>query len=148
MQRDLAQGIEVCITVTVLDGLVLARSGFHSSMNYRSVMIFGTATPVVEDGQKNHALAIISDQILRGRWAGVRAPSAQELKATSVLSIPLNEASAKIRTGPPKDDAEDYALDVWAGVVPVTTQYGEPLPDPKLREGIAVPEYVRGLIKK
>jgi nitroimidazol reductase NimA-like FMN-containing flavoprotein (pyridoxamine 5'-phosphate oxidase superfamily) len=145
MQRALAQSVEVCITVTLLDGLVLARSGFHSSMNYRSVVVFGAATPVLDDEQKNHALAIISDQILRGRWADVRPPSAQELKATSVLSIKLDEASAKVRTGHPKDDDEDYELNVWAGIVPVTLQYGEPIADPKLRDGISVPDYVNKL---
>lgn len=143
MQRDVSQGVEVCVTVTVLDGLVLARSGFHSSMNYRSVVVFGTATPVTDDAEKTRVLAIISEQILRGRWSDVRPPNAQELKATSVLAIPLDEASAKIRDGGPKDDEGDYALDVWAGVVPATIQYGNPVADERMRAGIPVPEYVK-----
>lgn len=145
MQRDISQGIEVCITVTVLDGLVLARSGFNSSMNYRSVVVFGVATPVAGDEEKTRVLAIVSDQILRGRWRDIRPPSPQELKATNVLAIPLHEASAKVRSGGPHDDEDDYALDAWAGVVPVKMQYREPIADERLRDGIAVPGYVKKL---
>lgn len=143
MQRELGEGIAVCITVTVLDGLVLARSGFNSSMNYRSVVVLGRAMPVSGDEEKTRALAIISEQILRGRWKDVRGPNPRELKATSVLRLPITEASAKVRSGPPHDDAEDYALDVWAGVLPVLRGFGEAEPDPELRDGIAVPEYVK-----
>lgn len=143
MQRDLAAGIAVCLTVTVLDGLVLARSGFNSSMNYRSVVVLGQATPVTGASEKTRALAIISEQILRGRWKDVRGPNPRELKATSVLRLALTEASAKVRSGPPHDDAEDYALDAWAGVLPVLRGFGEAEPDPKLRAGIAVPAYVK-----
>src|SRR5947209_661817 len=139
MQRDLAKGIDVCLTVTILDGLVLARSGFHSSMNYRSVVVFGIAEAIMDPEQKTHALAVISEQILKGRWNDVRGPNAQELKGTSVLKLPITEASAKIRVGPPKDDEEDYALPIWAGVLPLSAQYGEPIPDPKLDNGQAVP---------
>ncbi len=143
MQRDLADGIPVCITVTLLDGLVLARSGFHSSMNYRSVVVLGNATPVLEPDNKARALALISDQILRGRWNDVRGPNPQELKATSVLRVPITEASAKVRTGPPNDDDEDYALDVWAGVLPLHQSWGPPQPDPRLRDGIPLPAYTK-----
>jgi nitroimidazol reductase NimA-like FMN-containing flavoprotein (pyridoxamine 5'-phosphate oxidase superfamily) len=146
MQRDLAKGIEVCLTVTILDGLVLARSGFHSSMNYRSVVVFGTAEAITDPEQKTHALAVISEQILKGRWKDVRGPNAQELKGTSVLKLPITEASAKVRVGPPKDDAEDYALPIWAGIVPVQLHYGEPIPDPKLDTAQAVPAYVDRLV--
>ncbi len=148
MQRDLATGIEVCLTVTVLDGLVLARSGFHSSMNYRSVVVFGTATPITDPEEKARALTVISEQILRGRWAEVRPPSQQELKGTSVLSLALTEASAKVRSGPPKDDEEDYAMNVWAGVVPVTLCYGDPVPDDRMPSHIPVPGYVANLQEK
>jgi uncharacterized protein len=147
MQHNLANGVELCLTVTLLDGLVLARSGFSSSMNYRSVVIFGHAKPVIDPDAKTHALAVITNQILRGRWAEVRPPNAQELKATSVLAIPIHEASAKIRTGPPKDDEEDYEMNVWAGVLPIKTSYGPPEPDPKLPQEIAIPDYIRSLLK-
>jgi nitroimidazol reductase NimA-like FMN-containing flavoprotein (pyridoxamine 5'-phosphate oxidase superfamily) len=143
MQRGAAKGIDLCVTVTLVDGLVLARSGFHSSINYRSVVIFGKATPVTDPAEKARALAIFSEHLLPGRWAEIREPSELELKGTSVLSIELNEVSAKVRTGPPKDDEEDYALPVWAGVVPIETRFGTPVPDEKLREGIGVPEYVK-----
>ena len=148
MQRDLAQGIAVCVTVTILDGLVLARSGFHSSMNYRSVVVFGRAEPISDDEEKAHALAVISEQILRGRWAEIREPNSQELKGTSVLRIPIDEASAKIRIGPPKDDEEDYALPVWAGVVPITQQHESPVRDPRLAPDIPIPDYVVKLVRK
>lgn len=138
MLRSLQQGIDVCITVTLVDGLVLARSAFHHSMNYRSVVVFGRAEVIAEEAAKLRALQAISEQIVRGRWNEVRQPSPQELKATLVLSLPLHEASAKIRTGPPKDDEADYALPVWAGVVPVHMEYGEPIPDGRLMHGIAM----------
>ncbi|MCU1286302.1 MAG: flavin-nucleotide-binding protein [Acidobacteriales bacterium] len=143
MLRSLQQGIDVCVTVTILDGLVLARSAFHHSMNYRSVVVFGKATLVEDVEEKTTALHAISDHIIRGRWQEVRPPTAQELKATTVLSIPLYEASAKIRTGPPKDDASDYDLPIWAGVLPINSHYGEPLSDPKLEDGISVSDSVR-----
>jgi nitroimidazol reductase NimA-like FMN-containing flavoprotein (pyridoxamine 5'-phosphate oxidase superfamily) len=142
-QRALAEGIDVCVTVTHLDGLVLARSGFHSSMNYRSVVIFGRAKPIKEEESKAHAMAVVSEQIFAGRWAEIRPPSSQELKGTSVLEVPITEASAKIRTGGPKDDEEDYAMKLWAGVVPVERGWGEPVPDERLPKGFPVPEYVK-----
>ncbi|HEX4020923.1 MAG TPA: pyridoxamine 5'-phosphate oxidase family protein [Acidobacteriaceae bacterium] len=139
MLRTLAKGVEICVTVTTLDGLVLARSAFHHSMNYRSVVILGTAHAVESMEEKTAALRVISEQIVRGRWNDVRHPTEQELKATSVLSLPITEASAKIRTGPPIDDDEDYALDVWAGVLPLHLEAGEPVADPRLTAGIQGP---------
>jgi len=126
MLRSLAQGIDVCVTVTLLDALVLARSAFHHSINYRSVVIFGQATVVTEREAKLAALRALSEHMIPGRWDEVRRPSEQELKATSVLALPLLEASAKVRTGPPIDDEEDYQLSVWAGLVPLRLQAGDP----------------------
>jgi len=143
MLRNLAEGVDMCVTVTLLDGLVLARSAFHHSMNYRSVVILGKAELVTNADEKNEALLAISEQIIQGRWAEVRPPTEQELKATSVLRLPITEASAKIRTGPPVDDDEDYSLNVWAGVLPLTLTPGEPLADPKLGASIPVPDHVR-----
>ena len=141
MLRNLAGGIDACVTVTIVDGLVLARSAFHHSMNYRSVLVFGRAT-LVEDAQEKYAaLLALSEHIVPGRWADVREPSEQEMKLTTVLCLPLAEASAKIRTGPPLDDEEDYALPVWAGVVPLKLVAGEPVNDPRLPEETPVPEY-------
>lgn len=148
MLRDLSKGIDCCLTVTLVDALVLARSGFHSSMNYRSVVVFGRAAEITDPEEKNHALAVVSDHLLPGRWAEVRGPSAQELKGTSVLSIELSEVSAKIRTGGPIDDDEDYSLPVWAGVWPLQTRFEAPIPDAKLNDGIPVPGYVSSRIGK
>ncbi|MGC1361763.1 MAG: pyridoxamine 5'-phosphate oxidase family protein [Silvibacterium sp.] len=142
MLRTLAEGVDVCVTVTVLDGLVLARSAFHHSMNYRSVVILGKALPVEGDEEKKAALRVISEQIIAGRWDDVRKPTAQELKATTVLVLPITEASAKVRTGPPVDDEEDYALNVWAGVLPLHIQAGEAVPDSRLAPGAKVPAYL------
>jgi nitroimidazol reductase NimA-like FMN-containing flavoprotein (pyridoxamine 5'-phosphate oxidase superfamily) len=143
MLRNLREGIDCCITITLVDGLVLARSGFHSSMNYRSVVIFGRASEVTDTEAKTHALAIVSEHLLPGRWADVRPPSEQELKGTTVLMLELDEVSAKIRTGGPKDDAEDYDLPVWAGILPLTPTYGTPEPDSARKKDEALPEYVR-----
>lgn len=143
MLRNLEKGVPVCVTVTLLDGIVLARAAFHHSMNYRSVVMLGTAALVEDADAKNEALRIISDQIIPGRWDEARLPTAQELKATTVLAMPIDEASAKVRTGPPKDDEEDYGLDIWAGVLPLSVQPGVPVPDPRLKAGVeTVPEYV------
>lgn len=129
MLRQLAQGLEACVTVTLVDGLVLARSAFHHSMNYQSVVAFGRAR-LIEDGEnKIRALETISNHVAPGRWKYVRPPSAQELKATSVLHFTIEDASAKLRSGPPKDDAGDMQWPVWAGVVPLRTVAGLPLPD-------------------
>jgi nitroimidazol reductase NimA-like FMN-containing flavoprotein (pyridoxamine 5'-phosphate oxidase superfamily) len=119
----------VCLTVTLLDGLVLARSAFHHSVNFRSVVLFGRATPVADSAAKTAALRAISEHLVPGRWDEVRPPAARELAMTAVLEVPIEEASAKIRTGPPKDDPEDLSLPVWAGVLPLETVPGEPLPD-------------------
>ena len=142
MLRRLATGIPLCLTVTLVDGLVLARSGFHSSVNYRSVVVLGTARPVAGE-EKSAALEIISEHILPGRWADIRWPSRKELQATTVLKLDINEASAKIRTGPPIDDEGDYALKCWAGVLPPKLVPGKPIPDSRLPRDIPVPDYAR-----
>ena len=142
MLRTLKTGIDVCVTVTLIDGLVLARSAFHHSMNYRSVVAFGTARKIEERDEKNHALRMISEHLIRGRWEDVRQPTDQELKATSVLEFAIEEASAKIRTGPPADDEEDYALSMWAGVLPLNLVAESPIPDSRLTADTPVPDYV------
>ncbi|MEA2168841.1 MAG: uncharacterized protein QOF76_2141 [Solirubrobacteraceae bacterium] len=133
--RTLAAGAPLCVTVTHVDGLVLARSAFHHSMNYRSVVLLGTARLVESAEEKERALEAFTEKLLPGRWAEVRWPTAQELKGTKVLALPIDEASAKIRTGHPIDDDEDYALDAWAGVIPLGLVAGTPVPDPKMRPG-------------
>ena len=143
MLRSISSGIEVCVTVTLLDGLVLARSAFHHSMNYRSVIILGRAEMVTDDGEKNEILEAFTEHVIPGRWADIRWPTELELKATTVLRLPINEASAKIRTGDPVDDDEDYSMNVWAGVLPLALTACEPKPDELLNDGIGVPEYVR-----
>jgi nitroimidazol reductase NimA-like FMN-containing flavoprotein (pyridoxamine 5'-phosphate oxidase superfamily) len=141
MLRTLAQGIDVCIAVTLVDGLVLARSAFHHSVNYRSVVVFGRASMVEEEEAKLAALFAFSEHVIPGRWNDVRKPTEQELKATTVLSLPLLEVSAKVRTGPPIDDEADYTLNVWAGVLPLRMTAAEPINDPRLSEGIEPPAY-------
>jgi nitroimidazol reductase NimA-like FMN-containing flavoprotein (pyridoxamine 5'-phosphate oxidase superfamily) len=143
MLRTLSGGLDACVTVTIVDGLVLARSAFHHSMNYRSVVIFGRAEIVEDREQKISALVALSEHIVRGRWADVREPNEEELIKTTVLELSLVEASAKIRTGPPLDDEEDYALPIWAGVIPLSLEAREPINDPRLPEGIEVPDYAR-----
>jgi nitroimidazol reductase NimA-like FMN-containing flavoprotein (pyridoxamine 5'-phosphate oxidase superfamily) len=142
MLGQLAQGVAACITVTLIDGLVLARSAFHHSINYRSVVLLGTARAVADPDEKAAALHAFTDHLVPGRWEDVRSPTSQELKATSVLYLPLSEASAKVRTGPPVDDEEDYAMDTWAGVLPLRLQALEAEPDPRLTPGICPPRYV------
>ncbi len=137
-----ASGAPLCITVTHVDGLVLARSVFHHSANYRSAVLFGRGTLVAEEAEKMAALAAFTEKLIPGRWDDARLPNAVELKATTVVAVTIDEASAKIRTGPPKDDAEDYALDVWAGVVPLTVQRSTPEADPQLRADIPLPVYL------
>ena len=141
MLRSLAGGIDACVTVTIVDGLVLARSAFHHSMNYRSVLILGRATLVDDPTEKYDALVALSEHIVKGRWADVREPTEQEMIQTTVLVLPIEEASAKIRTGPPLDDEEDYALPIWAGVVPLKLVAGDPVNDPRLTAEVPVPEY-------
>ena len=142
MLRKLSKGVDVCVTVTLIDGLVLARSAFHHSINYRSVVILGKAELVDDDDEKNRALEAFTEHIVPGRWADVRWPTELELKATSVLKLPINEASAKIRTGDPKDDEEDYAMDIWAGVLPLTIVPGKPIDDTKLIHDVEPPKYI------
>jgi nitroimidazol reductase NimA-like FMN-containing flavoprotein (pyridoxamine 5'-phosphate oxidase superfamily) len=142
--RTLAAGAPACLTVTLLDALVLARSAVHHSANYRSVMLLGRATLVTERDEKLAALEAIVEHIVPGRWADVRWPAENELKATYVLALPIEEASAKIRSGPPLDDEEDYAMDVWAGVIPLASGPMDPEADPRMPAGIAAPPYVSG----
>jgi uncharacterized protein len=141
MLSALADGRPLCMVVTLIDGLVLARSAFHHSMNYRSVVIYGHAREI-EGEEKMEALQIISDQILPGRWDEVRLPNDIEMKATTVLAIDIDTASAKIRTGPPVDDDADYDLPVWAGVLPVSLVYGDPVSDPAMKMEVPVSESV------
>lgn len=141
MLRTLGQGIDVCLTVTLIDGLVLARSAFHHSMNYRSVVVFGRATVIEDPAAKVAALMALSEHMIPGRWDDVREPGERELQQTTVLSVPLTEASAKVRTGPPLDDEEDYELSVWAGVIPVRLFAEPPVADPRLLANIEVPKY-------
>jgi nitroimidazol reductase NimA-like FMN-containing flavoprotein (pyridoxamine 5'-phosphate oxidase superfamily) len=142
MLRTLKTGVDVCVTVTLIDGLVLARSAFHHSMNYRSVVVFGKATAIEEAEAKLAALRALSEHMIPGRWDEVRQPNVEELKATTVLSLPLEEVSAKVRTGPPLDDEEDYSLEVWAGVLPLKLVASEPVKDPVLKTGIAPPSHL------
>jgi uncharacterized protein len=142
MLRTLSQGVNMCFTTTLIDGLVLARSAFHHSINYRSVVVLGDARLVEDLNEKNQALEAITNHIVPGRWDDVRWPNELELKATSVLKFPIDEASAKVRTGPPIDDDEDYDLDIWAGVLPLSLVTGFPVPDDRLRPGLTVPENI------
>jgi len=142
MLRALKAGIDMCVTVTLIDGLVLARSAFHHSMNYRSVVIFGRATLIEEREEKLAALFALSEHMIPGRWQEAREPTETELQQTTVLSLPIEEASAKIRRGPPLDDEEDYAMNIWAGVLPMQLTTGEPIADPRLPPNIEVPDYV------
>lgn len=135
--RALADGAQMCLTVTLLDGLVLARSAVHHSVNYRSVVVLGQARAIVEPGEKMAAIEAFTERLIPGRWDEVRWPTAKELKAIQVLSLPLSEASAKLRVGGPVDDEEDYALDTWAGVLPLSTIAGAPIPDERLAENTA-----------
>jgi len=142
MMREMTSGIEVCVTVTLIDGLVLARSAFHHSMNYRSVVVFGTAELVENETEKYEALRAFTEHIVPQRWDDVRPPTAKELKATTVLRLPIQEASAKVRTGNPVDDEADYDLNIWAGVIPVQLKTDGAFDDGKLKENVSVPSYV------
>lgn len=139
MLRELDKGVPACVTVTLVDGLVLARSAFHHSMNYRSVVAFGVARKIDSAEEKAKALQVVSEHLIAGRWAEVRGPSERELKATSVLAFSIEEVSAKVRTGPPKDEDEDMDWPVWAGVLPVRLAAGDPVPDNATQP---TPEYV------
>lgn len=142
MLRAMSDGIEVCATVTLIDGLVLARSAFHHSVNYRSVVVFGAAALVSGEDEKIEALRAFTEHIVPGRWKEVRPPNKSELAATAVLSLPIREASAKVRTGDPVDAEEDYALDVWAGVIPLKLRADAPKNDARLKNGINPPRYI------
>jgi nitroimidazol reductase NimA-like FMN-containing flavoprotein (pyridoxamine 5'-phosphate oxidase superfamily) len=142
MLRTAETGVDICVTVTLVDGLVLARSAFHHSINYRSVVIFGRASVVEDSREKFEALRSFTQHVVPSRWADVREPTDSELKATIVLYLELMEVSAKVRTGPPIDDEEDYAMPVWAGEIPLRLVAGVPIPDPRLAEGIDPPQYV------
>jgi nitroimidazol reductase NimA-like FMN-containing flavoprotein (pyridoxamine 5'-phosphate oxidase superfamily) len=142
MINAINEGSEACIAVTLLDGYVLARSAFHHSMNYRSVVMFGKGS-IVEDGEeKMKALKEFTEHLVKGRWNDVRKPHEKEMNTTSVLKFPIEEASAKVRTGPPADDKADYDMDVWAGVLPVKTMFGAPIRDEQLKEDVSVPDYL------
>ncbi len=143
MLKSLQQGLEVCVTVTLLDGLVLARSAFHHSMNYRSVVIFGQAELVTEFEQKEVALRAFTNQVVGDRWDDLRPVTKAEITGTLVLALPLHEASAKVRTGPPIDDEADYALPIWAGVLPLHCMANDPIPDERLQAGLPVPQAIR-----
>ena len=142
MLRTLDEGVDVCVTVTLADQLVIARSAFHSSMNYRSVMLLGRATLIEEPAAKMAALRALVEHLIPGRWDDCRQPNATEMKATWILELPIDEASAKIRTGGPIDDDEDYVLDFWAGVLPLAKGFGKPIADVKLKSGVKPPPYL------
>jgi uncharacterized protein len=148
MLRQLKDAVPVCVTVTLLDGLVLARSIFNHSMNYRSVVILGKTSLVDEPSQKLEALRLLSEHILPGRWNDSRQPNERELKATSVLRLPIEEFSAKVRSGPAIDDEEDYSFPTWAGVVPLETIAGAPISDARLEAGRSVPAYINPYSRK
>ncbi len=142
--RALAAGADVCLTVTLLDGLVLARSVFHHSANYRSVMVLGRAEPVEGTAERERVLRLLVEHVVPGRGAEARGPNAKELAATAVLALPLDEVSAKVRSGPPGDEEEDYELPVWAGVLPLGLEVGAPVADPRLSAELGPPGYVTG----
>jgi nitroimidazol reductase NimA-like FMN-containing flavoprotein (pyridoxamine 5'-phosphate oxidase superfamily) len=147
MLRQMKQGVAVCVTVTLLDGLVLARSVFNHSMNYRSVVILGKATLVEDQEEKLAALRVVSEHIIRGRWDDARQPNERELKATAVLRVPIEEFSAKVRTGPPIDDEEDYSFPTWAGVIPLKMKGGDAISDSKLDSRREAPSYVKNYLR-
>jgi uncharacterized protein len=142
-----AVGQDACVTVTHLDGMVCARAIFHHSMNYRCAVVFGTPRLITDDASKLAGLQAVTEQLIPGRWAQARPPNRKELAATTVLALPLGEASVKVRTGPPKDEPEDYQLDFWAGVVPAALVFGPPEPDPELRPGLAAPDHIAALAR-
>ena len=137
-----ASGLDVCLTVSHMDGIVVARSGFHHSVNYRSAMLYGRAEPVTDPAEKFERLETFIEMILPGRWEGLRPMTDQEVKATSILRIPIEEASAKIRDGGPVDDEEDYELPIWSGVIPLETRIGTPIPDPRNLAGVERPDHI------
>ena len=147
MLVSMEEGIPISINITQTDGIVLARSAFHHSLNYHSVTVFGQAELVTDSIERMEALKIVSDQIIPGRWEEARLPNNKELKATKVLKLDISEASAKIRTGPPSDEKADYKLDIWAGVIPIEKKYGQPIADPDLKDGIPISQSALKLTK-
>jgi len=147
MLKHIACGNDICITITHLDGLVLARSVFHHSMNYRSAVLFGKGHLIENTAAKMEALKIFTEKLIPGRWDDARIPNAKETKATHIVSIPIESASAKIREGGPGDDEEDYALDVWAGILPMRAVFGELTADERLKEGVLLPAYLADYAK-
>ncbi len=145
MLEGICDGRPVCVTATLVDGLVLARSAFHHSMNYRSAAVIGTGTAVMERGRMLEVLEALSEKLTPGRWPEVRQPNEQEMKATRVVEIPIDEASAKVRTGPPADEKADMSFPVWAGTVPIALRYAKPVSDPNLSPSVALPDHVRQL---
>jgi uncharacterized protein len=148
MLKHAQAGNPLCITMTIADGLVLARSVFHHSINYRSAVLFGQGTLITDPDEKMEALAAFTERLMPGRWDDAREPNRKEFKATSVVAIPIDSASAKVRVGPPKDDDEDLGLPVWAGVVPIRQVVGEPQDAPDLRAGVAVPGYIEEYVAR
>lgn len=148
MLKQMKQSLPVCVTVTLVDGFVLARSIFNQSMNYRSVVVLGEATLVDDPEEKLAALHALSEHVIPGRWADVRQPNERELKQTSVLKLPIEEFSAKVRTGPAVDDEEDYSFPTWAGVVPLEMRSGDPIPDERILEGQKLPRYAEKYIRR
>ncbi len=142
--NDLRKGVEACVTVTIVDGIVAARSLFNSSMNYRSAVIYGTTRAVEDPAERDAALRAISDHVLPGRWGDARHASASEDRQTRIIAISIEQASAKVSSGPPEDEAADMGRDVWAGVIPVALVAGVPQPDPQLQPGVALPDYITG----
>jgi uncharacterized protein len=144
---ETAENAKVCVNVTLFDGMVMARSAFNHSCNYRSVMAFGTAYKITDVAEKEMRLRAFVDHLFPGRWETLRAMTAKELKATTILGLELNEVSAKVRNGPPGDDEDDYQVPVWAGVIPLSTQVGTPIPDPRLMAGMSLPAHVTDYLK-
>jgi hypothetical protein len=148
MLRRLSEGVPVCVVVTLVDGLVLARSLFHSTMHYRSVVLYGTAREIQERDARLSALRVISEHLVPGRWSEARAPNEKELLATSVLALTIDEASAKVSDSPPADEEEDYALPIWAGVLPLRETVGAPLPDPRLEATVPLPASAAAFLRR
>ncbi len=143
MRELVKNNLAANINITLMDGIVLARSAFHHSVNYRSVSIFSKAKQITDQNELNHILEIFTEKMCKDRWNDIRQPSASEWKATMVIAFPIEEASAKVRTGPPVDDDEDYDLNIWAGVIPIVSEKKAPLADPKLKAGVDLPPYLR-----
>ena len=147
MLKSFSSGEDICLSVTTIDGIVMARSAFHHSVNYRSVVLFGKPSEIINNKEKTDALEAIFDHFIPGRWDDVRKPNEKELNLTSVFSVKIDEASAKMRSGPPADDKEDYSLKIWAGIIPIKKIYGEPVRDDLLPESLILPDYIKNITK-